>query len=173
MTHSDKSSAEGKSITDPRWKAAVTWLKDRKGSTLYKTTEGPAEWLKALVQMVIGVGTLITIIVLVWFPHLRSIGIAELALRVIGTGLALAAVVELTYTLFTGGPDEALDPLILGLSSFILIKISDPDTGLSVSNAGTIILLVVALAGLFTLRAIFIGRSDKKEEQAKREGSHK
>ena len=173
MTHSDESSAEDESGTGPRWKAAVTWLQERKGSALYARTEGPAQWLKALVQMLIGVGTVITIAILVWFPHLRSIGIAELALRVIGTGLALAAVVELTYTLFTGGPDEAIDPLILGLSSFILIKISEPGTGLSVSNAGTIILLVVALAGLFSLRAIFIGRSDTKDKPPKSEGSHK
>lgn len=130
MTDSDKSSAEGRSTGDSRWGTAVTWLKNRKGSALYATTEPPAQWLKALAQMLIGIVTIITIIVLVWIPHVRSIGIAELALRVIGTGLALAAVVELTYTLFTGGPDEALDPLILGLSSFILIKISDPGTGL-------------------------------------------
>jgi hypothetical protein len=142
-------------------------MKKKDGSDLYSATKPPAKWLKAIVQMLIGVGTLATLVVLVWIPHLRAVGIGELALRIVGTGLALSAVVELTYTLFTDGPDEALDPLTLGLSSFILLKISDPNTGLSVRNASTIVLLVVALAGLFVLRKIFIRESDGEHVEAK------
>src|SRR5579862_7101183 len=118
-------------------KRFLGWVKGRNGAALYGETDKPVQWIKAVVQMVIGVGTVIAVAVLVWFPNLRSGGIAELALRTVASGLALAAVVELTYTLFTEGPDEALDPLILGLSSFILLKLSDPATGLSISNAGT------------------------------------
>lgn len=88
--------------------------KEKNGSDLYSATKPPAKWLKAIVQMLIGVGTLTTLVVLVWISHLRSVGIGALALRIVGTGLALSAVVELTYTLFTDGPDEALDPLTLG-----------------------------------------------------------
>jgi hypothetical protein len=91
--------------------------------------------------------------------------VAEFALRTVAIGLALAAVVELTYTLFTDGPDEALDPLILGLSSFLLLKISDPKTGLTLSNAGTIILFVVALAALFIVRELFIERPKRAQEE--------
>jgi hypothetical protein len=75
---------------------------------------------KAIVQMLIGIATVGTIAVLIWIPRFDSIGVAELGPRVAAIGLALAAVVELTYTLFTDGPDEALSLLILGLSSFIL-----------------------------------------------------
>jgi len=108
--------------------------------------------------MAIGVATVATIAVLVWIPSFRGIGVAELALRVLAIGLALAAVVELTYSLFTTGPDEALNPLILGLSSFVLVKISAPKAALTMSNAGAIALLVLALGALFALREIFIER---------------
>jgi hypothetical protein len=113
--------------------------------------------------MAIGIGTVITIAVVVWIPSVRHDGIAELALKVVAVGLALAAVVELTYTLFTEGPDEALDPLILGLSSFILLKISDPVTDLTLSNAGTFAILIVALAVLFILRHQFIEKPKQAE----------
>jgi hypothetical protein len=155
------------SSTAPAWRRPLSWMKKKDGSDLYSATKPPAKWLKAIVQMLIGVGTLATLMVLVWIPHLRAVGIGELALRIVGTGLALSAVVELTYTLFTDGPDEALDPLTLGLSSFILLKISDPNTGLYVRNASTIVLLVVALAGLFVLRKIFIRESDGEHVEAK------
>jgi hypothetical protein len=125
---------------EPDRKSFLAWLRTKKGKALYDVADPPPQWIKALAQMAIGVGTVIALVVLVWFPHIRSGGVAEFALRIAAIGLALAAVVELTYTLFTDGPDEALDPLILGLSSFLLLKISDPETGLTLSNAGTVIL---------------------------------
>ncbi len=139
-------------------KGQKAWLSKRKGSNLYNTAEPPADWLKGIAQMAIGVATVATIAVLVWIPSFRGIGVAELALRVLAIGLALAAVVELTYSLFTTGPDEALNPLILGLSSFVLVKISAPKAALTMSNAGAIALLVLALGALFALREIFIER---------------
>jgi hypothetical protein len=157
---------EGRHKSRP--KRFLTWVKSLDGVALYGDTDKPAQCIKAVVQMVIGVGTVIAVAVLVWFPNLRTGGVAELALRTVASGLALAAVVELTYTLFTEGPDEALDPLILGLSSFILLKISDPTTGLTVSNAGTFALLVLALAALFVVREQFIEKP--KRERARAEG---
>lgn len=129
--------------------------------------------MKAIVQMAVGLGTVITIAVLVWFPSLRGGGVAELALRVAAGGLALAAVVELTYTLFTEGPDEAIDPLILGLSSFVLLKISDPKTDLTLSNAGTIALLVLALGVLFLIRDRFIEKPKRDKAKVAADSSHR
>jgi len=83
------------------------------GAALYRQADKRAQWVKVIVQMAIGIGTVIAVAILIWFPQLRTGGIAELALRTVASGLALAAVVELTYTLFTEGPDEAPDPLIL------------------------------------------------------------
>jgi hypothetical protein len=136
----------------------------KSGSKLYESARPPAEWVKALVQMLIGIATVGTIAVLIWIPHFNGIGIAELGLRTIAIGLALAAVVELTYTLFTDGPDEALNPLILGLSSFILVKISAPRAGLSMANTGAISLLVLALGALFVIREVFIERPKRRND---------
>jgi uncharacterized glyoxalase superfamily protein PhnB len=148
-----------------RWRNFKTWIGERKGSKLYEAADPPAEWIKAIVQMLIGVITVITIAVLVWIPRFHSNGIAELALRIVAIGLALAAVVELTYTLFTDGPDEALNPLILGLSSFILIKISDPGTDLTMGNTGAFALLILALGALFVIREIFIEKPKKRRDR--------
>jgi hypothetical protein len=151
-----KKEEEGKKKKKEKRKGPKEWIITRNGDNLYHSADPPAQWIKAIVQMAIGVGTVITIAIVVWIPSLRHDGIAELALKVVAVGLALAAVVELTYTLFTEGPDEALDPLILGLSSFILLKISDPITDLTLSNAGTFAILIAALAVLFILRHQFI-----------------
>jgi hypothetical protein len=51
-------------------------------------------------------------------------GASEVVLTDIGFALAAAAVVELAYTLFTHGPDEALNPLILGVGAAILIQLN-------------------------------------------------
>jgi hypothetical protein len=150
---------------EPQHRSFLAWLRARRGEALYAAAEPPAQWMKALVQMIIGVGTVIALVVLIWFPHIRNGGVAEFALRIVAVGLALAAVVELTYTLFTDGPDEALDPLILGLSSFLLLKISNPKTGLTLSNAGTIILFIIALGALFAVREFFIDRPKRSREK--------
>jgi hypothetical protein len=142
-----------------------------KGKKLYGVVDRPAEWFKAVIQMLIGLASVLAIAVLVWFPQFHRHGVAEFALHIVAVGLALAAVVELTYTLFTRGPDEALDPLILGLSSFVLIQLSSPNEKLSTSNAGAIGLLILALGGLFVVREIFIERPkrQRKEKKALRE----
>jgi hypothetical protein len=142
------------------------WIEGRDGSSLYEAFDHRAQWVKAVIQMLIGVGTVITIAVVVWFPDFRKIGIAELALRVVAVGLALAATVELAYTLFTDGPDEALDPLILGSSSFILIKISDPKTHLTMQNAGAFALFILVLGALFVIREVFIEKPKRDRAAA-------
>jgi hypothetical protein len=147
-------------------KRFLEWINKQSGTELYHAADPRAQWVKALIQMIIGMGTVIAIAILVWFPALRHGGIAELSLHVVAAGLALAAVVELTYTLFTEGPDEALDPLILGMSSFILLNISDPGTDLTINNAGTIALLVLALGGLFVIREQFIEKPKREREKA-------
>jgi hypothetical protein len=135
------------------------WAKVSSGDKLYEMVEPRAKGLKALGQMVIGTATVPIIAVMVWMPRFNRQGIAELALHVVAISLALAAAIELTYTLFTPGPDEAVDPLILGLSSLLLIQISSPSLELTPSKAAASLLLVVALAVLFLVREIFIERS--------------
>jgi len=73
---------------------------------------------------------------------------------VIASALAVAAAIELAYTLFTPGPDEALDPLMLGLSSGILFLITEnANNKLSVAVQFSAVLLgVLALGVLFVIR---------------------
>ena len=62
---------------------------------------------------------------------------------------------ELAYTFFTDGPDEAIDPLILGLSSFALIEISCSDTHLN-NIAIPILLVTLAIVVLFVARRFLL-----------------
>lgn len=64
--------------------------------------------------------------------------------------------VELAYTFFTHGPDEALDPLILGVSSFALINISTDSTKLDLSHMVPLALLALTLALLFLARRFLL-----------------
>jgi hypothetical protein len=88
---------------------------------------------------------------------------AKVTVLVIASALAVAAGVELAYTLFTPGPDEALDPLMLGLSSGILLLVTG-DTGKSLSVAAQfsgVLLGVLALGALFLIRRHLIGRDEE------------
>jgi len=82
--------------------------------------------LKAAVQMLIGtlavflLGTQMWHGRTGWSPHFPPI---DVGLELIGEALAAATVVELAYTLFADGPDEVLDPLMLGISAFLIIEL--------------------------------------------------
>lgn len=90
-----------------------------------------ARFLKAVIQMLIGALAVILLGAKMWdgrvwwSPMFPS---AENGLALIGAALAAATVVELAYTLFTDGPDEALDPLMLGISAFLIIELGKPRT---------------------------------------------
>ncbi|HEY2078363.1 MAG TPA: hypothetical protein VGH53_18705 [Streptosporangiaceae bacterium] len=126
----------------------------RTGPELYKRTEGPAEAVKGYLQMLLGLVTAIALL----YEYARSwhsqpiATVADRALTLVGAALAVSAVIELAYTFFTQSLDEALDPLILGASSFALIKISESQTKLDVRNMVPLLLLVFAMALLFLVR---------------------
>ena len=101
------------------------------GIWLYRKAKPWAYGIKVFLQMIVGVGAVIDI---AWHVE-RSVisthkGGAPFApnimtsVAVIAPALAVAAAIELAYTLFTPGPDEALEPLMLGLSSGILFLIT-------------------------------------------------
>lgn len=108
--------------------------------------------------MTIGV---ITVSVVGWnFLYAPGPHPTNLILGGIGLGLAAAAALELAYTLFTPGPDEALDPLMLGLSATILLKLAAIDGPISLANAGTFLLLGGLLAILFVTRLLLAERAE-------------
>ena len=45
----------------------------------------------------------------------------------VGLTLGLAAAVELAYTLFTHGADEAVDPIMLGVAAALLVQLGQVD----------------------------------------------
>ncbi|MFZ1807871.1 MAG: hypothetical protein WAU36_11635 [Cyclobacteriaceae bacterium] len=86
-------------------------------------------------------------------------------LEIVGEGLALSASIELIYMLFTEGLDEAVDPLIIGTASGILILLSQDNVS---ENSVSILILAVVLAVLFAVQRIFFRkRSIAKIPEAK------
>jgi hypothetical protein len=132
------------------------WRNLRHGD-LYAAYEPGARRLKTALQMLIGAAAVVIIAahfavaaVAEWLPKLTDA--TTQLLGGIGIALAAAAVVELAYTLFTPGPDEALDPLMLGLAAALLLLVGGLDSGVGVDRAAALLLLGVLLAGLFGTR---------------------
>jgi drug/metabolite transporter (DMT)-like permease len=104
--------------------------------------------------MVIGTVAAVAAIVVVlrdWGSDIALKMMQEHVFSTIGVGLAVAAAVELAYTLFTDGPDEALDPLMLGLSAALILQLGHADR-FAWTEGLAAILYVGALAGLFVVR---------------------
>lgn len=117
----------------------------------------PAEAIKGYIQIAVGIAVII-VFALQWISHYDDdFNIAQGALAVVGYGLAASAAVELAYTFFTKGPDEALDPLILGVSSFTLIALSriDPPK-LKTSDTIPLSLLALVILLLFLARRFLL-----------------
>ena len=90
---------------------------------LYDRWKSQAKSIKTIGRMIVGAATIASVIAVVAIDatHVGSglIGTQRLTadiFAVTATGLAIAAAFELVYTLYTPGPDEALNPLLLGLS---------------------------------------------------------
>lgn len=152
---------------------------------LYQRYERRAETTKIRLQMAIGVG--VTVLVLarffygldwVHYPWLQHIGewlhvrrMAELGpLGIVGRGLAYSSAVELAYTLFTPGPDEAIDPVLMGLAAAMLMSFSQIEA-VDFPRAAGVVLYVIALAGLFAIKRHFIDKVRGKKEQQKQAGT--
>lgn len=146
---------------------------------LYDILQPYAKNIKILFQMFIGFFLAIVIIGEIYHYKDDPIPISMLAtqtLRIVGVALVFSTAFELAYTLFTDGPDEAVEPLITGLAAVILVVISTITT-ITFDNAGGVALLVLALIGLFILRYFFIeekgwlrllsGRVDGKQSNSK------
>ena len=140
------------------------WPADPKGqdrvTRKHYRREAFAHRLKTRIQQLIGicgVALLVTRVVQEVIDPAKPLEDRSL-LQVAAITLSAATVVELSYTLFTPGPDEALNPLLLGLSSSVLFLIASQPT-LTWEGAGGAFLLVGALGLAFWIRDHFILRS--------------
>jgi hypothetical protein len=138
------------------------------GRLLYRKSKPWAHGVKVLLQISVGIGA---VVVIIWnvvhsFPiHANSSLLASdiaVIVQLIAYALAIAAAIELAYTLFTPGPDEALDPLMLGLSSGILLLITNTDNNQSsITQFSGVLIGVIALAALFLIRHYLLDDHDQ------------
>ncbi|EGQ7835227.1 PTS sugar transporter subunit IIC [Vibrio vulnificus] len=76
-------------------------------------------------------------------------------LALVSQAVMVSAAIELAYMLFTPGPDEAVDPLILGIAGTALLVMSDENSAKTDSmlyDSIAVFLFAVSLAILFYLR---------------------
>jgi hypothetical protein len=127
------------------------------GDRLYGWLGPPAHFIKVLLQMAVAVWAIVALTPLVHrtcsFSHAllcSRFPPEDSVLTVIGEALVVAAAIELAYTLFTPGPDEALNPLMLGVASTALLKLSSAK--LDVKNGIALLCYALALSVLFAIR---------------------
>jgi hypothetical protein len=132
-----------------------------RGPDIYSAVEYHARNVKAVLQMIIGV---VAVCVVGWHffeePIQSTHQATSLLIDGIGVGLAAAAVLELAYTLFTSGPDEALDPLMLAVAAALLIQIAGLQGAPSPGTATALLLQGLLLAALFATRLMLAERNE-------------
>lgn len=150
---------------------------------LYKKTKPWARLAKIAGQMIIGIATAVAVVVAVAMRsgllvgNSRTLGTSVLnadeltaeVFAITAVGLAAAAALELAYTLYTPGPDEAIDPLLLGVSSTFLFLASKSDH-LDWQFGFSAVLVVIALFGLFRLQGKFRQRYPDGEKDKSSSG---
>lgn len=129
----------------------------------YRQAAPVAHYVKAVIQMVAGSAT---ILVAAWrlFQNLalqhESADMAGIHLfSIVGLGLGIGAATELAYTLYTHGPDEALDPLMLALSAALLLQLGSLKN-FDLRQAAASVLFVVALTALFLAKKYLVTGSE-------------
>ena len=76
-------------------------------------------------------------------------------LELVAIALAYSSGFELAYTLFTAGPDEAVEPVIMGLAAAMLLGFSKLEKIDVLAGCGAVV-FVIAMAGLFLIRDHFL-----------------
>lgn len=93
------------------------------------------------------------------FSHIKSIR----TLTYVANALAISCGLQLAYMLITDGPDEAIEPIMLGVASVILLILSTVEPSQwGIYNSISIILLIL---GIFLLHFMSkrLGNSDTKK----------
>jgi hypothetical protein len=149
---------------------------ERKAEELYEKWQHRAVGVKIRAQMVIGAFIILSLVSLLVLQAIRQTGdvtgvdcpkqpewwpvgfVCKIhdffvqiffvpPLELVGYALVLSAGVELAYMLYTDGPDEALDPLILGLAAAALLAVSQIKTNKASWQLALFILVLSAAVG--------------------------
>jgi hypothetical protein len=133
-----------------------------------------ARWVKAVLQMLVGIYTLFWLVrAFVLSPSMHNCAVmnsreqfcyaippAAVAFQIVADGLAAATVIQLAFTLFTPGPDEALDPVMLAIATALLFQLGKVDH-FRWEDGLAVILYSVALGALFVVRTFIAPDEDK------------
>ncbi|MGW5960658.1 hypothetical protein [Methylorubrum thiocyanatum] len=108
---------------------------EKRSKKLYAGLEPYAYLAKIYAQIITGFLIALLLVIKFFIPiskcpsqDLLGILYCKNTLALVGDGLMYSAGFELAYMLFTPGPDEAIEPVILGMAATILIVISDDKT---------------------------------------------
>ena len=138
---------------------------------MYRKYEPYAKIIKIALQMLIGLILVILLLVKASIDALNALGYPVLVslvnpnpLSIVAYGLFFSSGVELAFMLFTPGPDEAVDPLMMGLAAAILLDVSYINYN-HVQEGATLFLAVavLALAGLFAIKK-FLHSAEEDED---------
>ncbi|HZN75667.1 MAG TPA: hypothetical protein VFC00_28890 [Micromonosporaceae bacterium] len=117
--------------------------------------------MKTVLEMIVGIVVVVGVVVRAGVDVARlKVPDESVIFHVVAGGLAVVAAIELAYTLFTPGPDEVVNPLMLGLSSAFLFGLSvQARHGLTWGSGLGALLFVASLAGLFVIRRRFVAQA--------------
>ena len=140
----------------------------RKATALppYQKAAPVAHYMKAIAQMLVGVVAAFCVLVTVvlnTIQHDTAQSIQIQIFGVIGIGLAVAAAIELAYTLFTSGPDEVLDSLLMAISAALILELANGHL-LRWQSALALAPSMIPIAALFKIRATLNVQEPQKNE---------
>ncbi len=84
---------------------------------------------------------------------------SAVAFKVVADALAAATVIQLAFTLFTPGPDEALDPVLLAVATALLLQLGQVEKFGWQDGLATV-LFATALGVLFVVRVFLAPEKD-------------
>ena len=154
----------------------------RTGDFVYSIVEHPAKVVKSLIQIAIALWVLYQLGRQFYWSQSHpscvqgagrfcyAVPQSADILNLTGDALAAAAAVELVYTLFMRGPDEALDPLMLGLSAAALLSLGAVDK-FNIKEGVALFLYTLALSVLFLIRKHLAQKSLSEASATNRQGS--
>jgi hypothetical protein len=126
-----------------------------------------AQVVKIILQFLIGIGLALLLLAKLFYlliqwhgaaPRIQQL-VALPPLELTAIALAYSSGFELAYTLFTAGPDEAVEPVIMGLAAAMLLGFSKLERIDVLAGCGAVV-FVIALAGLFFVRQYFLQSPD-------------